>query len=159
VGCTTVALALALAGAREHATAIIDGDLENRILSTYLGGAVEFGWDDAVLDGYSLEKTVQQHERTPGVAILPLRQPTLQPAGLFAQFGKKENRNSLRENYALIVVDGGPVWDSGVNWAPWVDVAMVVCDSEQKLAEDWAPGWDVLEESGAQVVGIVETFV
>jgi len=157
-GCTTVALALATAAAEEQSVLLVDGDLETRGLSTRMQEMPEAGWEDAFQGFCPLDQVMHSIEPPPGFAFLPLRETVADPAHLLAQPALATWQNHLRYDYDLIFIDGGSVWKSGVPWAPWVDAALVVCDANHKLAGDWAQGWDRLEEGGAAVLGIVETF-
>ena len=66
---------------------------------------------------------------------------------------------ALRREHRLVVIDGGSVWEAGARWAPWVDTAVVVCDSREAGGDEWAAAWDRLEEGGTHVLGIIESFV
>jgi Mrp family chromosome partitioning ATPase len=157
-GCTTVAMAFASAAARENSVLLIDGDLSQRGLSAHLGLPVRFGWDDALADLCSLDEALHAAGAPLRCPVLPLRQAAGDLSGSLNPRVLAEWHAQVRRDFELVVIDGGPVWDSGAGWAPWADVAVLVCDSGQKLAEDWAAGWDRLEEGGACVLGIVETL-
>jgi Mrp family chromosome partitioning ATPase len=157
-GCTTVALALAAAAAVDQSVLLIDGDLDTRGLSTRMRATPEAGWED-VLQGFCpLDQAVYFIEPRPGFAFLPLRQPVADPVRLLAQPALAVWQKQLRYDYDLILLDGGSVWTTGGAWAPWIDGALVVGDANHKLAAAWALGWDRLEEGGAAVLGMVETF-
>src|SRR5262249_48881616 len=137
---------------------LIDGDLDTRGLSIRMNEPPEAGWEDVVQGFCPPDQAVYSIEPPPGFAFLPLRETEPDPVHLLGQPALPEWQNQLRYDYDLILIDGGSVARSGVQWAPWVDVALVVCDANQKLAGDWALGWDRLEEGGAAVMGIIETF-
>jgi Mrp family chromosome partitioning ATPase len=158
VGCSTVALALATAMAGSESVLVLDGDLERLGLSNGLEIAAVAGWEDVVRGIESPEEPLLSIGPPPGLAFLPLRRPVADPDELLATSSLLEWQAGLRRDYDVVIVDGGSVWDSGVRWAPWVDVAVVVADCGQKLADDWARAWDRLEESGTSVMGIVETM-
>jgi Mrp family chromosome partitioning ATPase len=157
-GCTTVALALAAAAAVDQSVLLIDGDLETRGLSARMTEPPEAGWEDAFQGYCPLDHVVHSIEPSPGFAFVPLRRTATDPALLLAQSARSAWHSQLRSDYDLILIDGGSVWNAGALWAPWVDVALVVCDANHKLSNDWALGWDRLEEGGTAVLGIVETF-
>jgi Mrp family chromosome partitioning ATPase len=157
VGCTTVALALATAAAREHSVLLIDGDQSNRRLSTALENQTLLGWDDALGSG-SLNRVLCYPDVGAGVAFLPLRQVRPEPFIAKEHTCLAQWKTQFRQEYGLILVDGGSVWHNGAGWASWVDVSLVVCDSGQKLADDWALAWDRLEEANTRILGIIETL-
>ena len=64
----------------------------------------------------------------------------------------------LREDFELIVIDGGTVHATGNLWGPCVDTALLVYDSSQSRPDEWASAWDILEEKGATALGVIETF-
>jgi Mrp family chromosome partitioning ATPase len=158
VGCTAIALALATAAAREHAVVLMDGDVSRRGLSKLLAKPAAVGWDDALRGAGSLDTALQHLDFPPSMGFLALRDtgPTASDLPSLIELTPWQNR--LREQFDLLIIDGGSVWESGGRWASWSDVALTVCDSGQKLAHDWAKAWDCLEEGGAYVLGIVETF-
>lgn len=157
VGCTTAVLALARAAAEEQAVFLIDGDWPEPGLSARLGEPVRLGWEDA-LRGLCPPADVVLRQADPPLSLLPLRGPIAEAPALLASPAWEHWQVQFRRDYDLVLVDGGSVWDGGVAWAPWADVALVVCDSGHKLAEDWAQAWDRLEEGGARVLGIIETL-
>ena len=158
VGCSTVAVALATVAAEERSVLLVDGDLVRRGLSARLENPPVTGWEDCFGQAGTFQEALQPITARPGLAFLPLREPVADPAGLLAGPALVEWQARLRQDYNLIVVDGGSVWEAGACWGPWADAALIVCDSGQKLADDWALGWDRLEETGTHVLGIVETM-
>jgi Mrp family chromosome partitioning ATPase len=158
IGCTTVSLALATAAARDQAVLLIDGDLVERGLSVQLGLPAGFGWEDALADRCTLDEALHPAGPQAGWPVLPLRQTTPDPSDLLSHPVLAVWPTQLRRDYDLVFIDGGSVWDGGAAWAALADVVLMVCDSGQQLADDWAHGWDRLEESGAYVLGIVETL-
>ena len=158
VGCTTVALALAQAAAADQAVLLIDGDQAQPGLAIALGFAPSWGWDDALGESDSFDEAFHSIDAAPQLTLLPRRRSPADSAKLLADpaFGAAHSR--LRQAFGLVVLDGGSVWDGGAAWAPWADVALVVCDSGNKLADDWARAWDRLEAGGTRVLGIIETL-
>jgi Mrp family chromosome partitioning ATPase len=158
VGCSTVSLALATAAARDYSVLLIDGDLSNRGLSAALTKQVPMGWDDVLWGSGALANSRRQLDANVELTFLPLRQ--VRGDAFIAQKHPQlvQWKSQLRQDFDLIIVDGGSVWQNGAGWAPWVDVSLVVCDSGQKLADDWALAWDRLEEKGTHILGIIETF-
>ena len=158
VGCSTVSLALAGAAARERPALLLDGDLDRAGLSALFGGP-PVGWEQA-LRGLCPLGPPRRHPG-PGttLAFLPLRPPVTDPERLLAEPALPAWLARLRRDYGLIVLDGGAVQGPGARWAPLADCALLVCDSGQAPANDWAEAWDRLEEGGTSVLGIVETLV
>ena len=154
VGCTTVALALSLVSAAERRTLLVDADLHEPRLASMFGLRPQLSWEQVVGVG-SLNQALQELQ-SPGLSILAVKAPA-RPTAL-SRSCAIECLTRLRQEFSLIVLDGGAVWDSGTQWSPLVDVALVVCDSGRKVGDEWAGAWDRLEEAGTQVLGIVETF-
>jgi Mrp family chromosome partitioning ATPase len=157
-GCSTAAMALAAAAAADQSVLLIDGDLETRGLSARMRATPEAGWEDALQGFCPLDQVVHSIEPPPGFAFAPLRQTVTDPLLLLAEAALTVWQRQLRNDYDLILIDGGSVWNNGVQWALWVDAALIVCDANHKLGGAWALGWDRLEEGGTAVLGIVETF-
>ncbi|MBV9124297.1 MAG: hypothetical protein JO112_13140 [Planctomycetes bacterium] len=159
-GCSTVALCLAAAAAAERPTLLLDADLLHAGLSAQLGGgAFAFGWEE-ILRGLPSPQTLFRPPDQPGVlSFLPLQQPVHDPLGLLTQPALPGWLAGLRQVYDLVILDGGPVQESGAGWASWADVAILVKDGREPSAADCASAWDLLEEGGTHVLGLVETFV
>jgi Mrp family chromosome partitioning ATPase len=157
-GCTTIAAALAAVGAANHSTLLVDGNLARPALAALAGLRPRFGWEEVIEGRCSIEQALHSLDPDEQVPCLLLKGP-LSNAEYHLPGSPQQWLSELRESYNLIVVDGGSVWESGAAWAPWVDAALVVCDSGRTLADEWARAWDRLEEAGCHVLGIVETFV
>jgi len=156
VGCTTMALALAAAAAGERAVLLIDGSVGSAGLSAEFGEPA--GWREMVREGRPLASLIQHPDRDGLIDVLPagLENTTAEPishgdlAAWLAQ---------LREDYNLILIDGGTVEPTGTRWAARADATLLVCGTDPQAARHWAHAWDRLEEAGASVLGIIETFV
>jgi Mrp family chromosome partitioning ATPase len=157
MGCSTVALALA-AAAGDRAIALVDADLYRPGLSRLLGPGPRPGWEEVVAGSIPYEEGRAILDLGRRVPLFPLREPPTEPDALFIQPGLRSWLQRLRHEYALVVLDGGPVAACGERWGPWVDVALVVAASGRTLADDWSRAWDRLEEGGTHVLGVVETF-
>ncbi len=158
VGCTTLALALARVAAVDQSVLLIDGDPTRPGLAAALGFAPRRGWDEALAESGACDDALCSFPGTPGLTLLPLRRPMVESASCTAAPAFRAAYRRLRRGYDLLVLDGGSVWDGGAGWAPWANVALVVCDSGNKLADDWARAWDRLEAGGTRVLGILETL-
>lgn len=158
VGCTTLALALARVAAAEQSVLLIDGDRTRPGLAAALGLSPLRGWDDALAESGTFDDALHPFPGTPGLTLLPRRRPVAESVDWPDESAFGAAYRQLRRGYDLLVLDGGSVWDAGAQWAPWADVALVVCDSGNKLADDWARAWDRLEAGGTCVLGIIETL-
>jgi Mrp family chromosome partitioning ATPase len=151
-----VAVALAAVAASEREVLLIDADFHNPRLAAAMQLSTPRGWDEAVeqngvADGALLRPA-------PRLAVLPLNPSPRGKVDRSILPAAPEWLAQFRREYGLIVLDGGSVWESGSRWAAAVDVALVVCDSDRTVADEWARAWDRLEETGTHVMGIVETF-
>jgi Mrp family chromosome partitioning ATPase len=158
VGCTTVALALAWSAAEGNSVVLMDADLGDPEIANRLDFVPRCGWDEAVQGLCPLEQALYPLGACSGLGVLPLRRALAAPDEFLDTAAISEWIAALRRESKLIVLDGGAACDYGARWAPWVDTALVVSDTERSLTEDWARTWDRLEEAGAHVMGIVETF-
>lgn len=158
-GCTTVSAALAAVAAGSRPTLLLEGDLSHPGLATLAGPRSSFGWDDAVQGACSLGQALHYLDPARRLACLALRRAAGRPDELLAKAAAQKWLEGLREEYGLVVLDGGSVWEGGARWAPWADVSLVVCDAGRTAADDWARAWDRLEDGGSHVLGVVETFV
>jgi Mrp family chromosome partitioning ATPase len=152
-GCSTVCWALARAGVGMLPVVLVDGDLAQPGLSA----AVASDWVD-VLEGRCALDQALRDVSGQGVTLLPLRQ-AVDAETVFAHPALPLWLARLRQEFGLIVLDGGPVNETGRRWAQWVDAALLVCDPAQTSARGRAEAWDALEAADRPVLGIVETFV
>jgi Mrp family chromosome partitioning ATPase len=159
VGCTTMALALATAAAADRSVLLVDGDLDRPDLSGVMGALGRLGWADHVRGACRMEEALQPLAAPEGPVGMPLGNRVAEPAELWSCPALPEWLAACRQQYSLIVLDGGVIQQTASSWAPWADVALVVCKSGQRLAEDWATTWDRLEDGGTHVLGILETMV
>jgi Mrp family chromosome partitioning ATPase len=156
VGCTTVAVALAAVAASERQVLLVDADFCAPGLARAMQLSAPRGWDEVAEQNGTMDDALLHPAQR--LAVLPLSPSPRGRADRFASPAAPEWLARFRQEYSLIVVDGGSVWESGSHWASAVDVALVVCDSDRTVADEWARGWDRLEEAGTHVMGIVETF-
>jgi Mrp family chromosome partitioning ATPase len=155
-GCSTLAWALARAGAGSGPVLVVDGDLTHPDLSAPLHAGLMSDWTD-VLHGRCAVDQVQCTVPGQGVTFLPLldraADAVLGHPALPLWLAR------LRQEFGLVVLDGGPVDEGGRRWARWLDSALLVCDPAQTPVRGRAEAWDALETTGTHVLGIVETFV
>ncbi len=169
-GCSTATLACAAVASSECPTALVDvansnsnSPAESRSLTQLLVGLATVGWEH-VVSGMPLNQDVVHHvdsrealsffpkSHAPGSG-LRISEFGFSHAGLAGWLGR------LRQDYGLVFLDGGSVESGAVEWAPWVDAVLIVCDPGRASSADWTRTWDRFEEGGAHVLGIVETFV
>jgi Mrp family chromosome partitioning ATPase len=155
VGCTTVAVALAAVAASERQVLLVDADFCEPGLAQTMQLSAPRGWDEVAEQNGMMDDALLHP--APRLAVLPLN-PSPSRADRVVSPVAPEWLARFRQEYSLIVLDGGSVWESGSRWASAVDVALVVCDSDRTAADEWARAWDRLEEAGTHVMGIVETF-
>jgi Mrp family chromosome partitioning ATPase len=156
VGCTTVAVALAAVAASERQVLLVDANFCAPGLARVIQLSAPRGWDDVVEENGIMDDALLHP--TPRLAVLPLNSSPHSRMDRLSSSAAPEWLTRFRQDYSLIVLDGGSVWEGGTSWASAVDVALVVCDSDRTVADEWARAWDRLEEAGTHVMGIVETF-
>lgn len=156
-GCTTVALALAAAAARERTTALVDGDLARAGLSKMLRHTGGTGWDETVSDpngtGGAGESLVAGRPFT----FFRLAKIPSDAGAHMALPGMAGWIDDLRGGYDLVVVDGGVAERSARWWAPWADVSLLVRDAGRGVRAGPSSG-DMLTCGGVPILGAVETF-
>ncbi len=157
-GCSTLAWALARAGAGRARLLAVDGDLCRPDLSAVLAEDLPAGWTD-VLHGRCSVEQVLRTVSGQGMTFLPLCGPAQDVEAVLDHAALPLWLARLRQEFELIVLDGGPVHESGARWAKWADTALLVCDPARTPVRERAEAWDALEAAGTQVLGIVETFV
>jgi Mrp family chromosome partitioning ATPase len=157
-GCTSVALALACAAARQWSVLVIDGDAEGRGLSAGLDGASTAGWDHPACGAESYPDFLTRLDTSPALPLLPCGDAPQPDAGPSRPRTLGTLMSSVRADYELIVVDGGTAAGSAPRWVPWTDAAVLVLPCGGPPDGEWAAAWDRLEERGARVFGVIETL-
>jgi Mrp family chromosome partitioning ATPase len=153
-----MALCCAAAATAEEPAALVDADLLGRGLTQLLVGRPAVGWDDVVSGTSSIEHAVHYVDARESLAFFPIRSATVNFSMLDGHSGLTGWLARLRKDYPLVFLDGGSITGGALQWAPWVDAALIVCDPAQSTDADWPRAWDSIEEKGAHVLGIVETF-
>lgn len=156
VGTSIVSLALARAVAAEMSVLLIDGDLSRPGLSEQVCGKVAVGWEEAIRGRCTFAQTVRYADTQRLVSLIPLKQAVREPNELLGKPALRVWMSQHRNDFDLIILDGGSAFETGGRWAPWCDVSLLVCDA--RTTPDHASCWDLLEEEGCQVLGIIETF-
>jgi Mrp family chromosome partitioning ATPase len=153
-----VAWTLARAAAGSASVLVVDGDLTRAGLSAPIQSELAWGWTDVVEGGCFIDQALCTVPRQ-GVALLPLRRLPEDLDLVLAHAALPLWLTRLRQEFSLIVLDGGPLSESGSHWAKWVDSALLICDPSRTPVRSRAEAWDTLETAGAHVLGIIETFV
>jgi protein-tyrosine kinase len=157
-GCSTVAWALARAAAESVSVLVVDGDLTGADLSAPIQPDLAWDWTD-VLEGRCFVDQVLRDVPGQRLTFLPLRQPATDLDAVLTHTALPLWLARLRQEFGLILFDGGPLTESGSRWAKWVDAALLICDPSRTPVRDRAGAWDALETAGTHVLGIIETFV
>jgi Mrp family chromosome partitioning ATPase len=157
VGCTSLAVAWAAIASEKISAAILECDWQRPLLRETLGLPSGPGWGEAYAGTCSLDEVRTRIDGWPGLAIYALGQDGNPVRGV-------DNRqlacvlDALRARHDVIIIDGGPARLAAERYARIADHSILVCDANQCRSNDWARAWDRLEETGARVAGIVETF-
>ncbi|GIW79191.1 MAG: hypothetical protein KatS3mg105_0998 [Gemmatales bacterium] len=154
VGCSTTALAFAKALAGDIRVLLVDGNFRRPGLSMLLHHST-FGWEDALRGRCSLAHPLQFADPERLVSFLPLSAPITKPDEVFHGPALQAWFSQLCQDYDLLIIDGGPVQQTGYRWATCADCAILICDQKH---HDRAKAWDTLEENGIHVLGVIETF-
>jgi Mrp family chromosome partitioning ATPase len=167
-GCSTAALACAAATSTEFPTALVDvanpnSNSDSQSLTRLLVGQATVGWHEVVSGVAAYQDAVHEVDSREALAFIPKSEgqgigfPTPEIGYSHASLAGWLGR--LRQDYGIVFLDGGFVEAGAVQWAPWVDAVLIVCDPSRTADADWTRTWDRFEESGAHVLGIVETLV
>jgi tyrosine-protein kinase len=117
-GKSTIAVALAeVVAAAGQSVVLVDGDLRQPSVGTYLGLPPRRGFTDVVLDQDLLESVLAQHPRFPIMQILLAGTPVPNPSELLSSQRAGELIRALRARADLVIIDApplGPVTDAAV---------------------------------------------
>jgi hypothetical protein len=117
------------------------------------------GWDDVVSGVSSIQQAAHYVDARETLCFFPIRAAAANLPAFHGHSGLMGWLARLREDYKLVFLDGGSIQNGAIHWAPCVDAALIVCDAARSAQAEWTRAWDRLEECGAHVLGIVETFV
>jgi Mrp family chromosome partitioning ATPase len=157
VGCTSLAMAWATIASEKMSAAIIECDWQRPMLRETLGLPSGPGWGEALAGTCALDEVRTRIDGWPGLAIYALGRGGSPARGV-------DNRqiisvlDALKVRHDFVVIDGGPARLAAERYAKIADHSVLVCDANQCRNEDWARAWDRLEETGARLAGIIETF-
>jgi Mrp family chromosome partitioning ATPase len=138
--------------------ALIDADFQSAALTRQLGQPSALAWEEIVRQR-NFQDAGQALDSQGRLSFFSQRVSSAGPNQLLTSSGLAAWLAWLRQEFAVIFLDGGSLLTGGTQWAPWVDAALVVCRSGPELSAEWARAWDRLEEAGTHVLGIIETFV
>jgi Mrp family chromosome partitioning ATPase len=159
-GRTTLVLTLArVLAERPVRTLLADADLTAPMLGRSLGLRPAVGFEDVVAGGRPLTDALVE---TPGgrLAVLPLRGPVASPRGFFAGPGWTYAAARLRREFALVLLDGGPMFASlGTPvLPPAMDAAVLVRRRAISGPAATARARDAMAAAGLPLLGVAETF-
>jgi Mrp family chromosome partitioning ATPase len=157
VGCTSLAVAWAAIASERMSAAILECDWQGPMLRETLGLPSGPGWDEAFAGPCALDEVRTRIDGWPGLAMYALGPECGGTRGV-------DNRqlvsvlDSLKARHDLVIIDGGPARLGAERFAKIADHTILACDANQCRGDEWARAWDRLEETGARLAGIVETF-
>lgn len=144
--------------------AVVDADFQHPELATCLGLSLECGWEDALRSEMELREVMvtSLNER---VTLLPIHSRVEEPAELCRQLAASVSLQVLRDNYAIVLVDLGPVLESSSRETALtlvertgIEGAILIRDANRTSDEHLAEASRLLSEAGAPVVGAIENF-
>jgi protein-tyrosine kinase len=127
---TAINLAVNLAGDRSHTVLLVDFDFKHPTLAARLGLTPQFGVDDVLTGGASLEDCLYHPQGFERLVVLPARAPLGNSSEILAGPRNRELVAELRARYPdrIIIFDLPPVLqaDDALSFAPLVECGLVV---------------------------------
>ncbi len=162
-GRTSVALAIARhVAACGGRAVVVDADIEKPDLARCLGVQTEFGWDFVLRGEMALDEVLitSQADR---MAIVPWRQRIQADVLPFHPLRASLSLAMLRNYYDLVLVDGGPLYESGRPNGLASLVQAAHFDGCYLIADSRAPGSTTTAQRvarglGLRTFGVVENF-
>jgi Mrp family chromosome partitioning ATPase len=159
-GRTTLVLTLARALSRQPVrTLILDADLTGPMVARLLNLRPQIGLEDVIEEGKALADTlidaIDDH-----LTILPMRRAVTHPRNFLASPAWTCTLASLRREFDLILVDGGPLF-TGLSTASLhrsVDAAVLVHHHGMTGERAVLRAREVLAAGGIPLLGSAETF-
>jgi len=137
--------------------AIIECDWQRPMLRETLGLPSGAGWSEAFAGTCALDDVRTRIDGWPGLAIYALGHEGRAVRGVDTR-QLVWALESLKARHDVVIIDGGPVRSAAERYAQVADHSILICDANQCRSNDWARAWDRLEETGARLGGIIETF-
>jgi Mrp family chromosome partitioning ATPase len=157
VGCTSLAVAWAAIASEKMSAAILECDWQRPMLRETLGLPAGPGWGEAFAGTCPLDEVRTRIDGWPGLAIYVLGRDSGPVRGVDTR-QLASVLDALKARHDLVIIDGGPARLAAERYANITDHSILVCDANQCRSDDWARAWDRLEETGANLAGIIETF-
>lgn len=139
---------------------LVDADLSGPMIARHLGLRPAFGLDDVVESGRPLADALVD-AKSDGLTVLPLRSAVGEPRNFLKSPVLTAALSRLRQDFDLILLDGGPLF-TGLKVSALcrsVDAAVLVHNTRTTGRRSLEQAQKVLSEGGVPLLGLAETFV
>ena len=155
---TAINLSISLAMERNQTVLLVDANLSQPSIHSYLGIDVEQGLREHLLDGTPVQQ-VLVHPRIPGLVILPGSTPLNSSSESLSSRPMLQLVQELKRRYPMrwVIFDLPPVLvsDDVLAIAPYIDATLLVVEEGKTMRPELARAAELLQTSNQNLIGTV----
>jgi capsular exopolysaccharide synthesis family protein len=155
---TAINLSISLALERNQTVLLVDANLDQPSIHSYLGIDVEQGLREHLLDGTPVQK-ILVHPRIPGLVILPGSAPLNSSSEALSSRPMLQLVQELKRRYPMrwVIFDLPPVLvsDDVLAIAPYIDATLLVAEEGKTKPPELVRAAELLQASNQNLIGTV----
>jgi capsular exopolysaccharide synthesis family protein len=155
---TAINLSISLALERNQTVLLVDANLDQPSIHSYLGIDVEQGLREHLLDGTPVQK-ILVHPSIPGLVILPGSAPLNSSSETLSSRPMLQLVQELKRRYPMrwVIFDLPPVLvsDDVLAIAPYLDATLLVAEEGKTMRPELARAAELLQASNQNLIGTV----
>ena len=155
---TAINLSISLALERNQTVLLVDANLSQPSVHTYLGIDVEQGLREHLLEGIPVQK-ILVHPKIQGLVILPGSGPLTSSSEALSSRPMLQLVQELKRRYPMrwVIFDLPPVLvsDDVLAFAPYIDAMLLVVEEGKTLRPELARAAELVQASNQNLIGTV----
>jgi capsular exopolysaccharide synthesis family protein len=155
---TAINLSISLALERNQTVLLVDANLSQPSIHTYLGIDVEQGLREYLLDGVAVQK-ILVHPKIQGLVILPGSVPLTTSSEALSSRPMLQLVQELKRRYPMrwVIFDLPPVLvsDDVLAFAPYIDAMLLVAEEGKTLRPELSRAAELVKASNQNLIGTV----
>ena len=155
---TAINLSISLALERNQTVLLVDANLSQPSIHTYLGIDVEQGLREYLLEGVAVQK-ILVHPKIQGLVILPGSMPLTTSSEALSSRPMLQLVQELKRRYPMrwVIFDLPPVLvsDDVLAFAPYIDAMLLVAEEGKTLRPELSRAAELVKASNQNLIGTV----